>query len=187
MTAVRYLPNALTFFRLFLSAPLAVWIWEGQLGQTLVLLLTAALTDLLDGFLARHWNARSALGSWLDPAADKTMITTVLVTLTVRGDLPGWFCLLTVARDLGLVTGVLILLGRGVDVKIRPLLTGKLATGAQNGALLLAILHRVDVLDRTLHWFLPVSASLTVISFGAYFRVYLRLYKKTGAGSPRLS
>lgn len=184
MRLAGYIPSTLTLIRMTLAVPLALWLWEGRIVAALGLLLAAGITDLLDGYLARKFGWRTVLGSWLDPAADKVLITTSLVILTAKAYLPLWFCVLTIGRDLGLVIGVLSLVGSGVRVKIRPLLSGKLATVAQNLTLLAAMLE--PVWPRAEH-FIPtmllVSTATTVISSIAYAKT-LASYRKAGLGDP---
>ena len=85
---MRWIPNALTTIRLLLTVPLAYSLWVGDTWLALGLLSFAAISDLADGFLAREFNLRTKVGAWLDPVADKTLITTVLVTLTLKGRHP---------------------------------------------------------------------------------------------------
>lgn len=168
---IRALPNILTCLRLFLSVPLAYCLFHGRIKDAILLLVLAGITDLSDGFLARLWNCRTKVGAWLDPAADKLIITTVLMTLTVKGTLPIWFCVVTLFRDIGLVVGTFTLIGRGYEVRIQPYLTGKLATVAQNLVLIAAILQtpwpRTAAILPGLLYF---AAALTLLSAYQYTR-----------------
>jgi cardiolipin synthase (CMP-forming) len=172
MKWTRHLPTSLTLLRLMLAIPLVCLLWQDRVLGALLLLTVAGITDLLDGYLAREFGWRTALGAWLDPAADKILITTCLVTLTAKSYLPLWYCLVTIGRDLGLVIGVSVLLFFGTKIRIRPLLSGKLATVLQNLTILAAILtplhSRVEQAIPVMVW---VSTVMTVISSVAYARV----------------
>jgi cardiolipin synthase (CMP-forming) len=178
MKAIRHIPNTLTMIRMVLAVPLAYWLWEGKIPAALGLLVVAGITDLLDGYLAREFGWRTTLGTWLDPTADKILITTSLVTLTAKGFLPLWFCLVILGRDVGLVIGVVGLVWSGVSVKIQPLLTGKLAVTTQNLTLLLAMLLPVFTwAGRILPTMLAVATVVTAISSVGYARA-LASYRK---------
>ncbi|KAG8721404.1 hypothetical protein FRC08_013358 [Ceratobasidium sp. 394] len=96
------IPNALTVSRI-LSCPLLGWsILEGRYGLASGLLLYAGITDWVDGYIARKWNMRTVLGTILDPAADKTLMTTLTVTLAIKGLLPVPLAIIILGRDVGL-------------------------------------------------------------------------------------
>ncbi len=174
----RFFPNLLTLCRLFLAVPLAYYLFHGRIGMALGILVVAGITDLLDGWIAREFRFQTTVGSWLDPTADKIMITTVLVTLTLKQDVPVWFCALTIARDLAITVGSLALVLKGVNVKINPLLTGKLATVAQNITLLMAILKRFAAVHAAFSAVMAVSAVLTAVSFATYARRFFALARE---------
>ena len=107
---------------------------EWQRVAAIFVFILAAATDGLDGYIARHWNQRSRLGSVLDPIADKGLLLTAIVTLSFshwNQAFPLWFPVLVIARDVVILAGcgVLYFLNEGLDVK--PTWTGKAATAAQ--------------------------------------------------------
>ena len=100
----------------------------------IAIFVIAAASDGVDGYIARHWNQRSRLGSVLDPIADKGLLLTAIVTLSFSNwhqAFPLWFPVLVIARDVVILAGcgVLYFLNEGLDVK--PTWTGKAATAAQ--------------------------------------------------------
>jgi len=102
---LRFLPNSLTFLRLLLAVPLGALILHGDYGWALGVGLTAALSDTLDGYLARRLGAFSRFGAALDPIADKTLITVTFLCLA-RMELVPWYLAITViTRDLVIVAG----------------------------------------------------------------------------------
>jgi cardiolipin synthase (CMP-forming) len=97
------LPNALSATRLVLSPFIGWWIVDAQYQAALAAFGVAAVTDLLDGWLARRWRLQTAAGSVLDPLADKTLMTTMTVTLATQGLVPVPLAAMIIVRDVGLV------------------------------------------------------------------------------------
>ncbi|MCW5199753.1 CDP-diacylglycerol--glycerol-3-phosphate 3-phosphatidyltransferase [Desulfobulbus sp. F1] len=106
---MKHLPNLITAARLILTALLAVLLMLEQtkvLAVFCCLLFTiAAVTDLLDGYVARRYGAVSNLGKLIDPLADKLLVATALIMLIPLNRLPAWIALLILSREL-LVTGL---------------------------------------------------------------------------------
>ncbi|CAE6417478.1 unnamed protein product [Rhizoctonia solani] len=93
------IPNALTVSRI-IACPVLGWaILEGRYGLATGLLFYAGVTDWVDGYLARKWNMRTVIGTILDPAADKTLMTTLTVTLAMKGLLPVPLAVIILGRD----------------------------------------------------------------------------------------
>ena len=91
MSALRYLPNAITVLRLA-SVPVAVWLLlRHDLAAAFWIFLAASVTDAMDGLLARLLRAQSAFGSYLDALADKLLLVSVYLSLAVQGLLSWWF------------------------------------------------------------------------------------------------
>jgi cardiolipin synthase (CMP-forming) len=108
-TRIVTIPNILSLFRLLLIPVFFVLLLTGHLGWALVLIAVSAVTDFVDGYVARHFNQVTRLGQLLDPAADRLFILTTLLGLGLVGVLPWWFIAVIVARDvLLLVLGVVL-------------------------------------------------------------------------------
>ncbi len=125
----RHIPNALTILR-FAAIPVFVWLFldagdDAAWGAGLFF-AAAALTDQLDGYLARRWHVESAFGKVADPLADRLMIVVAVVLLWLEGRLPFAGMLVVLARDLVLVLGYKLVVPRGYDFEVSFL--GKLAT-----------------------------------------------------------
>ncbi|SCZ93452.1 BZ3500_MvSof-1268-A1-R1_Chr6-3g08669 [Microbotryum saponariae] len=82
------IPNALTLARIAATPVIGHFVLQGQFAQATALLFVAGVSDVVDGYLARRYNMRSVLGSILDPAADKFLMTTMVVTLAMKSMLP---------------------------------------------------------------------------------------------------
>jgi len=112
---LNHLPNILTILRLLLIAPLMWALVRQSYDLALAIFAFAGLTDALDGYLARRFSWTSRFGSIVDPLADKLLLTTSFVTLTWLGHIPVWLCVVVVARDVLIISGVAFfhyLLGR---------------------------------------------------------------------------
>lgn len=160
------LPNLLTASRLVL-VPVVVWhILAADMWGAFWWFAVAAVTDLLDGNLARWLNQRSVLGAWLDPIADKAMLLSTLLALAWAGSLPMWLAIVVVLRD-GVVLGgagaYRLLTGR---LEVAPTLSGKAATFAEF-ALVSLILADLAMGPGLIEWLEPLivlTAILVVVS-----------------------
>jgi cardiolipin synthase len=125
--------NQLTLLRMLLIPAFALLVVYGYPGWALAMFLVAGLTDALDGLLARRAGQRTALGAWLDPMADKLLLVTAFVVLTLpdldlANRLPLWLTVLVISRDVVIVlTVVIVSLALGPRV-FRPSVFGKAAT-----------------------------------------------------------
>ena len=137
------LPNALTLFRILLVPAFLIAVIYGWLATALVLFITAGITDLLDGVLARRYGHETILGSFLDPVADKLLMTVSFISLAVIGLLPPWLGVLAVSKDLFVVIGTAVLYFSGQPVAAVPTLWGKQTTFLQIVTLGLVLLFSV--------------------------------------------
>ena len=143
----KQLPNALTIGRLVLLPVYVVLIAicdGGRSWPAAIIFGVAGITDQVDGFLARRWHVESAFGKIADPLADRLMIDAAVLLLLHAGRLP-WIALLIPARDLVVLIGTPIMLGRGYEFQVN--LLGKIATW-----LLYASLAFVMVTRNGTHW-----------------------------------
>ncbi len=101
-------PNLICLLRIALTVPIVVLLAEGRYGQTLVLFAIAAVSDVLDGYLAKTFGWSSELGKVLDPLADKLLLVSVFITLAVIGLVPVWLAALAVMRDVVIGVGAVI-------------------------------------------------------------------------------
>jgi len=128
---LRALPNQLTLLRLSIIPFLALAILDAHYHRALVLLIIAGLSDGLDGFLARRFALRTQLGAYLDPIADKLLLSTLFLVLTHMGLVPLHITLMVFSRDLGILI-VAALLYNTVNMRdFSPSIFGKANTLAQ--------------------------------------------------------
>jgi cardiolipin synthase (CMP-forming) len=132
------------------------------------LLLVAGMSDLLDGYIAKNFNARTELGAYLDPIADKTLLDGIYVALALAGWLPPWLAMLVVGRDVLIVLGVVLIQRRNPVFRAKPLLIGKVNTFAQLSLAACTLAHAGGVIDLgMLVAVLIVAVSLTTVLSGA--------------------
>lgn len=103
--SLSWLPNAISISRIALILPI-LWLFvEGEFGWALTLFLAAALSDGIDGYLAKRFGWETRLGAFLDPAGDKLMIAWSFGTLAYLGHIPVWLAVIVIARDVIIVAG----------------------------------------------------------------------------------
>ena len=163
-------PNLLSFARIALVPVFVITLFEGRPGRALAVLVVAGITDLLDGLAARRFNQESRLGAVLDPIADKLLLTTAFVMLTLPGlhggvQIPVWVTVLVIARDVALlVVAMAMFLTVGVS-SFPPLPLSKLNTAAQILAVALALTSGlVPGLETATYICLYLVALLTVMT-----------------------
>ena len=121
-----YIPNLLTLARIGLVPWLLVLLQESEFGWSLALFVVAGITDGLDGYIAKRFNARSTLGAILDPVADKALLVSAYVMLSVMNLIPFWLMVAVVFRDVVIVGGYLIMVLFFGAVQMQPLKISKL-------------------------------------------------------------
>ena len=125
------LPNLITLTRLLLT-PLAVTMIVSQrFVVAFLVFVVAGASDAVDGFIARRFNLRSELGSYLDPLADKALVNSMYIALATIGAMWPALAILVVSRDLMILTAVLVSWLLGKPVAIRPVWISKFNTVAQ--------------------------------------------------------
>lgn len=137
-------PNLLSLLRMAIIPLFVIALLEGQPRRALILFVVAGVTDALDGAIARFLNQRSVLGTYLDPIADKLLLMTAYVMLSVPGAsgaaIPLWITVLVIARDVLIVVVALILhLAHGVPT-FPPSWISKINTAAQVSAIVTVLL-----------------------------------------------
>ena len=173
------LPNHLTVLRLLLIPAVVTCLYfPGRTGSFLAALLfgLAAITDLLDGFYARRYRVVTPLGKFLDPLADKLLISVTMIMLITLDRIPAWVVMLIIARELAVtgLRGIAVMEGHIIEASV----LGKYKTIFQSVALICLSLH-YQYLQIDFHLvgmvFLWVALVLTLWSGWIYFRVAKRV------------
>ena len=136
LTQFRAAPNLLTLLRLFIIPFLIIEILDGHFGVALSLFVLAGVSDGFDGLLARWLRQQTTLGLYLDPIADKLLLSTLFVVFTHVGLVPRYVTVLVFSRDLGILLISTLLFATNTLRDFRPSLFGKLNTVVQIFALL---------------------------------------------------
>lgn len=180
MINVMNLPNLITLARLFSVALIISLILSHQLTAAFVFFLIAGLSDALDGFLARIFKARTTLGAYLDPIADKALLVGVYAALGHTGLVDIWVVVLVVFRDVLIIGGIILLFLFKNNIEMKPLMISKINTVVQL-VYALFILGQGDAFfdapDLT-YYFGYVVAFTTMFSGVIYVRLALRYFNK---------
>ncbi|HET6465773.1 MAG TPA: CDP-alcohol phosphatidyltransferase family protein [Nitrospiria bacterium] len=159
------LPNLLTILRILLIPVFINLLIYRYYGWALAIFITAALTDSLDGLIARVANQRTRLGTYLDPMADKLLLTASFLTLAILQIIPVWSAVIVVSRDIILILGALILHLTQTQMNVLPTSLGKSTTALQliyvTLVLVTAVIQGNTV---TLFPFLVGTVGLTILS-----------------------
>lgn len=180
MHILRQIPNILTLLRLVLTVPIAWLLLQEQYALALLWFALAGASDGLDGFLARRFGWISRFGSIVDPLADKLLLVTSYVCLTLVGELPVWLTAVVLLRDLLLVAGGLLFHQLIGPFKVQPSLLGKSSTVLQI-VLVLALLLELSIqpafsqVREALQWLVLL---LTIGSGADYCRVWVSRFNQ---------
>jgi cardiolipin synthase (CMP-forming) len=170
------IPNLITLARIIL-VPVVVWaIASGQLRLAFLLFLVAAVSDGVDGFLAKRFGMKTELGAYLDPLADKVLIVSIYVTLGITGVIPLWIVILVVSRDFMIVGAIVLSWVVDRPVQIRPHMISKVNTAVQiiyPGLVLASYGYSFDA-EPVLTLVMALVAVLTLLSVGLYLAEWVR-------------
>jgi cardiolipin synthase len=104
---------------------------EGSYLKALIVFSLSGFTDGMDGFLARILKQQTKLGAYLDPIADKALLTSSFLTLAIMGILPGWLTVIVISRDCIILVGIAILTIMSISFEIQPVFISKVTTMLQ--------------------------------------------------------
>jgi CDP-diacylglycerol--glycerol-3-phosphate 3-phosphatidyltransferase len=163
--------NFFSFARVLLAWPAVHYLLEGTNAgniKALVLLLFAALTDFLDGYFARKLDQRTDVGRIIDPLADKIVLGAVTIVLVLTHDLPLWFLILIIARDL-----VILLLGALMVSRTKHIPESNWPGKTTVTALAIVIIAFILSLDPVKWYLLYVCVGVLLISMYSYLRRFI--------------
>ena len=182
---LRSTPNLLTLLRICLAPVLVAAVLEGRFGLSFALFVVAGLTDALDGALARLLKQRTMLGQYLDPVADKLLLSTLFLVLMYRGLIPTTVTVLVFGRDVAILLVAAILFAAVGRSEFPPSIFGKANTVAQ--VLTVAIILLLQVMETP--WMLEArrlalgaTMGLTVLS-GLHYAWLVSRRPANGHGS----
>jgi cardiolipin synthase (CMP-forming) len=169
LSQFRAAPNLLTLMRLFIIPFLVIEILDGNYRLAFALFILAGVSDALDGLLARWLKQKTTLGQYLDPIADKLLLSTLFVVLTHVGMIPQYVTVLVFSRDVGILLISTLLFMTGTMRDFRPSFFGKLNTLVQIIGLIVVLCQKIfvsvqlaafgDFLVRAIAVLAPLSAA----------------------------
>ncbi len=161
-----FLPNFLTLIRLFLMMPVGYSVIRGYFGIALGLFLFAAVSDLVDGWLARRYAWETSLGKFLDPLADKLLLLVALVALMFADVLPYWAGIALLGRDLALMVAAGIYRHLVGYLNLAPSFFGKTCVAAIMVLIAMLLFTQVQVpyLSEIARWCVEFGLVLIVVT-----------------------
>ena len=163
-----FIPNLLSLIRIGLVYPILNNIFLGNFEVSIILFVFAALTDALDGFLARKMNWQTDLGAILDPVADKVLLSGTIFIFWLNDFIPFYIFIIFIARD------IMILLGAAIQMSViesntpLPNYLGKLTTGTQIVYIGIIFLKEIFKFNFSLHALDILIILISVISLFVY-------------------
>lgn len=179
------LPNWLTVVRIILIPVFVTLLVYRRPTAALVVFLLAGLTDVLDGYIARSRGSLTRLGAFLDPMADKLLLTASFITLTYLKVIPFWITAVVISRDLVLILGAALIHVAGGTIYPTPTWLGKASTFFQMATVLAAMLSiyfKVPTAPRLFFW---LTAIFTMASGIQYLHQGTRLLNPPSPREPR--
>jgi cardiolipin synthase (CMP-forming) len=178
-------PNQLTLMRMIFVPFIVIYLVDGRYLWALILFVTAGFSDGLDGLLARRLHQQTLLGQYLDPIADKLLLSTIFLVLSILHKIPWKFTVVVFSRDISILAASAVLFAIAGLRNFRPSIFGKANTFSQISAIFFVLLFQI----RPLRWiwiarteFLRATFFFTIISALHYvILVQQRLREQTHA------
>ena len=152
----------------------------------LLVFTLAAVSDALDGLFARYFKQYTVLGSYLDPLADKLLLSSAFICLAILRVLPGWLTVIVITRDILIVLGIAIFTITDIKVEMKPIIASKLTTVAQIATVILVLFDPqfsgAMLLKRAVFW---VTAALTIFSGFHYIYIGMNVIQEGSNNRPK--
>ncbi len=133
-------PNLLTLIRILLIPLFVILIINQSLWWALIIFALAGITDGIDGLIARITHQRTELGAYLDPIADKLLLSAGFITLAIIEMVPSWLAVIVIARDMIILLGILVMILTHIPLKVQPSTISKITTSLQISTILLVLM-----------------------------------------------
>jgi cardiolipin synthase len=180
---MRHLPNIICLLRIALVWPLIVSLQAGDFARTVWIFAIAAVSDGLDGFLAKRFGWTSTLGKVLDPVADKLLLVSLFLMATWLGLIPQWLTFMAVTRDVMIGTGALVFSLVFGALHGRPILISKINTLMQLSYLMGIVLNQATGFPPA--WLLTGLLWCTAVTVALSGMAYLREFTiRAARGDP---
>ncbi len=159
----------MTLIRVLLIPLFVIFIINKLFGWALITFAVAGITDGIDGLIARITHQRTELGAYLDPIADKLLLSSAFITLAIIEIIPSWLTVIVITRDVIILIGFLVLLLTNYRPEIRPSLVSKVTTGFQISTILLVLITRYDPIFQPLSTIAIYGTTFFTILSGSHY------------------
>ena len=178
------IPNVLTVTRMLLVPLFVILLIRNAVYLALVVFAVMAASDFLDGLLARLFRQESLLGAYLDPVADKLLMTASFVTMAMLKFIPSWLTVLVISRDVLICTGMFVFVLTGSRYEMGPSRASKWTTASQLTAVFFTLLAiELPWLAVTLVPLYAAAAGMTVFSGLHYIYLGMNILQASGHGA----
>jgi cardiolipin synthase (CMP-forming) len=155
------IPNFLSLLRIILVPVIVIFLIQNEYAKALIIFTLAGLTDALDGTLARLLKKQTELGAFLDPLADKILLSTCFISLSIFGLIPSWLTVIVISRDFIILMGIITLSMMSVTYEIKPVFVSKITTALQIGTVFFCLFLKIFTSDIISHNSINVLSWLT--------------------------
>ena len=177
------IPNLISIFRILLVPIFLVFIINDRFLAGLVVFVLAGLSDAADGMVARLFNQKSRLGSYLDPLADKCLLVAAFVCLAAMHIIPIWLAVLVITRDILILLGSLMLFLKNGAYTVKPSVWGKATTFLQLATVFLVLVEKHFHLFPQYVYIVYGATGAPTVSSGF---LYMRSWFLTMKGDPKI-
>ncbi|MDP2646572.1 MAG: CDP-alcohol phosphatidyltransferase family protein [Desulfobacterales bacterium] len=179
------IPNILTVLRILLTPLFVIFLQRGLFSFALLVFIVAAVSDGLDGLLARYFKQHTVLGAYLDPIADKLLLASAFVSLSLLKFIPGWLTIIVLSRDILILFAIAVFTITDTAIEMKPSLPSKFTTVAQLSTIFFVLLNThfpsIIIFKPFLFW---ITASLTILSGFHYIYFGLNVLQEGTGNKP---
>jgi cardiolipin synthase (CMP-forming) len=156
--------NKITLLRIMLVPIFMITIIQEVRFLPLIIFFVCMVSDGLDGFVARHYNQKTTLGTFLDPAADKFLLLSAYLMLALTNDLPWWLTIVVLSRDIFIVCGWIVIYFLSGSTRVYPKIFGKVSTFFQMTTIILVLISKYFIPIKYLNYFYYATVFFAIAS-----------------------
>lgn len=166
------IPNLISIARILITPFFVILLMKKMFFFALLIFTIAGISDALDGLFARYFNQHTILGSYLDPLADKILLTSAFISLAILKVVPGWLTVIVITRDILILLGIAMVTIMGKKITIKPSLVSKCTTAVQLATIFLILLdNQCTINELIVLWPLYLITSFLTIISGLHYIV----------------
>jgi cardiolipin synthase len=170
------IPNLITSIRIILTPIFVIYLINEKFLSALIVFVLAGLSDSADGLIARLFNQKSRLGTFLDPLADKILLIAAFITLAIINRIPPWLTVIVISRDVLILLGALILFLNNSELTIKPSFLSKITTCLQLATVFIVLTKgHIEILMQFGEYVFWVTGILTISSGLHYMRYWFEM------------